>query len=171
MSDKTTDMVHLAAELCVLASRPASQMEEARRLCGRLSRNPMDHGALCESVVHQAKYDGILADCLTSGDGLALLLLSIMSVSEVGGEDAWAAAHPDRADNAWHEEDPERFLAWRQRAAALIEECHQGWLFEVENANEFIQVLAKAGVGQETSEILADWLAAVRGIQQGGHDQ
>jgi len=112
--------------------------------------------------VNQAKHNGILADALKAGQGLVHLHLSIARVTEVAWEGLWEDAHPDRPNDAWEGEDSELMGVWRERAAATIGECHQGWILELDDADEYIQALLAAGADEETTQILANWLKEVR---------
>jgi hypothetical protein len=114
------------------------------------------------SIVNQAKHNGILADALKGGQGLVHLHLSMAQITEVTWEDLWEEAHPDRPNDAWAGEDCELMGVWRERAAATIRECDQGWILELDDADEYIQALLADGADEETAQILTDWLKGVR---------
>ena len=103
------------------------------------------------SIMNQDKHNGILTDALKTGQGLVHLHLSIAQVTEVTWEDLWEDAHPDRPNEAWEGEDFELRRIWRERAAATIRECRQGWILELDDADEYIQALLADGADEESA--------------------
>jgi hypothetical protein len=161
MSKSNSELLDLATKAYELASK-LNRRRELRRLTGRLARDPHDSDALSRATLDEAKSGGILAEFLKTGMGLLLLQSAMERVSNVEWEDLWNGAHPDRFGQAWEGEDAQLTSVWCEKTRTMIKECHQEWILEVGDADEYIGKLLEAGSSKEVAERLADWLVDVR---------
>lgn len=160
--NKNNSLLHLATRANQLASQLNAE-SELQRLAARLARDPDDLDALAGSVVYEAKSGGILAEFLKTETGLVLLHVAIARVSYACWEELWNQAHPDRFGQGSDGEDFELMAVWRERVCTIIDECHQKWMLEIDDADEYTRKLQQAGASKEAAEGLADWLGNVRG--------
>jgi hypothetical protein len=158
MTKSNFELLRLAAKANGLATRLRDDVERPR-LAARVVRHPEDVDARALSIVYDVKHDGSLADAWRSDEGLVFLHCAIAQTTQLIRDDLWYDIHPDRLDQLR--------AIWQERAVAAIRECGEEWILEVENRDEYIQVLLATGADKETAEGLADWLDNVRRAQPG----
>jgi hypothetical protein len=166
MTENNSGLLHLATKANRLGSRLRWE-SELNRVTGRLIRDPHDLDALARSTVYEAKAGGgVLSDSLKTGTGFLLMQFAIARVSDLCWEDLWNEKHPDRFGHAWDGGDFELMSIWREKVRAIINECHQQWLFRISDGEEYMARLVDAGASKEYAEELADWLSEVRYTEQ-----